>query len=72
MIQIPDHPVIRNMMRAGTPDGKASEYPVCPVCGSECDTVYRQDNGEIVGCEECLHSISAWEASECFPGKDEE
>ena len=70
MIQLPDHPVIRNMMRSGTPDGKEPTYPVCPVCGDECGIVYRQDNGEIVGCDECVSQINAWEAAECFPGKE--
>ncbi len=69
---IPDHPVIRNMERTGYPDGKAPTYPRCPVCGAECDTVYRsmENLDTIVGCDECIKTADAWEASECFPEKE--
>lgn len=66
----PDHPMIQNMERTGYPDDKEPEYPICPVCGEETDTVYRNQTGEIVGCSECLRSRDAWEEPECFPGKE--
>jgi len=34
----------------------------CPVCGSECNLFYQNEDGnEIVGCENCVHEIDAWE-----------
>ena len=41
LYDIPDHPVIRNMERTGYPEGKEPTYPHCPVCGEECDTIYK-------------------------------
>lgn len=40
------------------PDYRA---PICPNCGSECDTYYRDSNGNIIGCEECVDTVDAWE-----------
>lgn len=68
--EIPDHPVIRNMEQTGYPDGKEPIYPRCPVCGEECETVYRNIYLDIVGCDVCLESKDAWEMSNCFPGKE--
>ena len=67
---IPDHPVIRNMERTGYPDGKEPEYPRCPICGEECETIYKSKDYDIVGCDECIRSIDAWDVEECFPGKE--
>lgn len=36
--------------------------PVCPVCGVETDTLYKDTHtGEIVGCDDCLTTVDAWE-----------
>lgn len=67
---IPDHPVIRNLERTGYPDGKAPTYPRCPVCGAECDTIYKNRYFEIVGCDECIRTADAWEVNDCFPEKE--
>ena len=41
---------------------KEPEFPICPVCGAETDTYYRDINsGEIVGCDECIESVDAWD-----------
>ncbi len=64
------HPVITNMERTGYPDGKAPDYPHCPICGRECHTVYLDRNMEIVGCCECVDKVNAWECGECFPEED--
>lgn len=53
---VPDHPVIRNMERTGYPDGKEPEYPICPICGEECETIYKSKDYDIVGCDECIRS----------------
>ena len=64
---LPDHPVIQNMERTGYPDGKEPTFPICPVCGEECEEIFR-DN--IVGCDICIKQSDAWEEPECFPGKE--
>ena len=59
--QIPDHPVIRNMEWTGYPDGKEPEYPRCPVCGEECEIIYRDKYLDVVGCDECISTVDAWD-----------
>ena len=65
---LPDHPVIQNMERTGYPDGKEPTFPICPVCGEECEEIFRDLN--IVGCDICIKQSDAWEEPECFPGKE--
>ena len=36
------------------------KVPVCPVCGNETDTLYRDLYGTIVGCDNCVTTIDAW------------
>lgn len=66
------------LLRSGTPDGKPERYPICPVCGLECSTIYRGNvpgRRVIYGCENCLDGLDAWGAEECFveaEGPDEE
>lgn len=38
------------------------DYPCCPICGKECETIYKIDN-EVVGCDNCVTENS-------FPGED--
>lgn len=55
---IPDHPVIANLMRTGYPDGKSPEYPHCPVCGAkEISEAYVQYINGVVGCDECCDMV---------------
>lgn len=61
MMDIGDHPVIRNMERYGTPDGRPEVVPTCPECGAECDTLYRNRYAEIIGCESCIDRVDALE-----------
>ena len=70
-MNIPDHPVIRNMEATGTPDGKAEQYPRCPACGKECETVYRDRLGAYIGCDVCVESKDAWEVDVCFPESED-
>lgn len=58
---IGDHPVIRNMERSGTPDGKPTHYPRCPMCGEETDSYYITACGVVVGCDNCLREVDAWD-----------
>ena len=53
-----DHPMIANMERTGHPDGKEPEPVLCPLCGGECETIYRiKKDREIVGCDLCIERI---------------
>ena len=67
---IPDHPVIRNLESAGYPAGKEPQYPHCPVCSAECETIYQDRYGAYVGCDVCMETKDAWEVADCFPGKE--
>lgn len=35
--------------------------PVCPVCGEECESIYKDRWGNICGCENCVEKMDAWE-----------
>lgn len=54
-----DHPVIRNMERTGTPDGKAIPEYRCPVCDRLCNEYYVDIRDNILGCNECLYCVDA-------------
>lgn len=42
--------------------------PICPVCGRECETIYKDSkSGEIIGCDECISECMADDCEECFP-----
>lgn len=36
-------------------------YPICPLCETDCETIYIADDGEIVGCENCVSKKDSWE-----------
>lgn len=66
-LDLPDHPVIRNMERTGYPDGREPDTPRCPICGRECETIYYDKQcGDIFGCDECIKTIDAYDVPECF------
>ena len=56
-----DHPVIDNLIRTGSPDGKEAEYPRCPNCGEDAENFYRTKSGQVVGCERCLIQVPYYE-----------
>lgn len=33
------------------------KYPVCPVCGAQAQTFYRDSLGQIFGCDECIKAV---------------
>lgn len=35
--------------------------PICPVCGEEADSYYKDKWGNIVGCPECVQEVTSWE-----------
>ena len=55
----------RTDAEAGYPDP-----PVCPICHQRCDTIYRAEDGTIVGCDHCLEATDAWKVNEFFPEKE--
>ncbi len=48
-------------------EGWESVNPHCPVCGEECNIVYKYMGLTVVGCDVCLQEFDAAEAEECFP-----
>jgi len=53
MKKLEDHPEIVKAMRTGMPNAWTAKK--CPVCGEEWnEIVYRDIDGEIVGCENCI------------------
>lgn len=52
------------------PEDNPEDYPHCPVCGEWCDTIYKDRNREVVGCENCINTNDAWDCDECFPEKE--
>ena len=72
MVLIPDDPIIAHLERYGVPPGIDDKAPICPVCGSECSTIYKNACNEIVGCDECISTHDAVDIDECFPEGDSE
>ena len=70
-METPDHPIVQNLERTGYPDGKEPVFPICPVCGEECDTMYKDRYGAYVGCDACMKTVNAWDADICFPEEEE-
>ena len=60
-----EHPDITRTIRTGYPQGEPN-YPHCPVCGSECEEIYFNEDREICGCDECIRTKSAWFVRACF------
>ena len=63
--EIGDHPAVARALLTGYPNGEP-KYPRCPVCGEECDTVYKDIYGDVFGCDECVKTKSAWDEERCF------
>lgn len=38
--------------------------PRCPICRAETDTFKKNYWGEIVGCDECIEDVDAWDYTE--------
>ena len=56
-----DDPIVASLMATGLPPWNDGREPKCPVCGESCDTIYRNDEGDIGGCDGCLTAYDAWE-----------
>lgn len=55
-----DHPDIERALATGYPKGTPT-YPHCPVCGDECETIFKDKDGYIFGCDNCIKKVDAWE-----------
>lgn len=54
-------PIISSLEETGLPPWNDGREPICPVCGATCDTIYRNGDYEIVGCDVCLTAYDAWD-----------
>lgn len=55
-----EHPDITRMNIFGTLSNEDEIEVFCPICGEQCDTLFKRD-GEIVGCEMCVEKVDAYE-----------
>lgn len=58
MDQIPDAPWIRDAERYGVPE---VDELICPVCGKEAESFFIDSNNDIIGCDECIRMVDAYE-----------
>ena len=68
MQDLPDDPRIRDAEMNGMPPYDDPDS-LCPICGKECETIYTDKFGDVVGCDEC---ITLWEADEWYDEHKEE
>lgn len=67
MGRLPDRPSVAMALETGYP--VPVRWPVCPVCGAKCGTIYvSRETGERLGCEYCcdafddeVEPVDAWE-----------
>lgn len=45
-------------------------YPICPVCGEECETIYKARHGSVVGCDVCIETQDAWDCQAAFDNEE--
>ena len=57
-----EHP---DISKAGMTDDEKNA-PHCPMCGKWCDTIYRAHGAIIMGCDNCIDEVNAWEVEACF------
>jgi len=43
------------------PSPPENKVPHCPICGEECDTLFRDKDGEVFGCDNCVEQLDAWD-----------
>lgn len=60
-----EHPDVASALCTGYPT-EHMEQPICPLCFQECETIYKNEYGEILGCDVCVSNFDAWEISDCF------
>lgn len=52
------HPDITKVLRDGTLYDDEPIEIKCPLCGEECETLYK-GGGDIIGCENCIERVDA-------------
>lgn len=55
---VPERPDVERTIRTGYP--KEPRPPRCPMCGAECESIFRRPDGEILGCENCVEIEDSW------------
>ena len=60
-----EHPDITRANLTGYPHGEP-EWPKCPICGAECETIFMDEHSEIFACDVCVQKKIAWDCDECF------
>ena len=61
MMSIPDAPWIRDAEMYGVPE---AEEVKCPICGKRTENFVLDRFDNILGCDECLRTVDAWEWTE--------
>ncbi len=54
------------------PPEEEERIPHCPVCGAECEFIYRDCAFGIIGCDVCIEKMEAWDVDDCFPEQEDE
>lgn len=60
MMQIPDAPWIRDAELNGYPSAD-DDNTDCPCCGKEAEIYYLDKDDNIIGCDECIRFVDAFE-----------
>ena len=65
VMDLPDAPDIARAERTGLrPGEKYCDDVICPICGMECYTIYKDIDNDVCGCENCIRRMDAneWES----------
>lgn len=66
-----EHPEVTSALNNGYPSWQLQyQEPRCPCCGAECDTIYFDQEGTIVGCDSCVTIKDAVDVDECYDEDD--
>lgn len=50
------------------PEPDIEHIPICPVCNTECSDIYKDRDGNVCGCENCIKICPADMEPECVGG----
>ena len=59
-----DDPLIRYAQKNGFAPWNVPKEPRCPICGQDAESFYKDIDGEIVGCDNCIKEVDAWECAD--------
>ena len=59
-----DHPDIERLIHTG--ETGSGRYPHCPICGDECETLFKDKMGVVFACDVCVEKQDAWESPEAM------